>query len=372
MVKNNNSEKISPEMMAAFFEGNLSAEETMAVIRAIKEDERLREIAEISMAVDEELELATRRYDLSPLPMQSLAAAANRNRCVQMCEMLIMERLGLNLEQESVVFEAEQNQWLEEQGTKLYNIGRTLEQHGLAVSRLYECNLDDMEKALGRGDEVIAVIDSKELSKTIGENKAHDYLFGLEPNHAVVVLSLDRAADTITIYDPNQNQPSATYPVELFVGAWEDSRYYMITANKADKKEYNPRPIDVESIELNAELTELKEAIAENAHDIWAARRIAEGWSYGPQRDDEKLQTPCLVHYSELPEEEKEYDRVMAMQTLKLMLKLGYDIVKREDTELYRLLMRQLRNKPETFHCPKCGALSMKHYIFCPKCGKEL
>lgn len=359
-------------MMAAFFEGNLSAEETMAVLRAIKEDERLREIAEIAMAVDEELEFATRRYDLAPLPMQSLAAAAERNRCVQMCERLILERLGLSMEQDSLVLEAEQHQWLQEDGTKLYNIGRTLEQHGLTVSRLYECNIDEMEKALGRGDEVIAVIDHKELSKTANENKAHDYLFGFEPNHAVVVLGLDRAAGTITIYDPNQNQPSVSYDLELFVGAWEDSRYYMITANKKSMKQYNPQPIDVDSIELNGELTELQEAIAENAHDIWAARRIAEGWTYGPERDDKKRQTPCLVHYSELPEEEKNYDRVMAMQTLKLMLKLGYDIVKREDTDLYRLLMRQLRNKPETFRCPKCGALCMKHYIFCPKCGKDL
>ena len=42
---------------------------------------------------------------------------------------------------------------------------------------------------------------------------------------------------------------------------------------------------------------------------------------------DEK-ETPCLVPYSELSEEEKEYDRKTAMETIKLIVKLGYRIEK--------------------------------------------
>ena len=45
--------------------------------------------------------------------------------------------------------------------------------------------------------------------------------------------------------------------------------------------------------------------------------QIAEGWRYGPCRDDEKKLTPCLVPYGELPEVEKEYDRITALETLK-------------------------------------------------------
>ena len=91
---------------------------------------------------------------------------------------------------------------------------------------------------------------------------------------------------------------------------------------------YIPNPLNTENIELPKELLELTEQIAENVHEVWAAGRIAEGWTYGDVRDDAKKQTPCLVPYSELPESEKEYDRNTALETLRLILALGYRIEK--------------------------------------------
>lgn len=92
---------------------------------------------------------------------------------------------------------------------------------------------------------------------------------------------------------------------------------------------YNPEPIDLTEVDLPEELKELREAIAENAHEVWAANRKADGWNYGARRDDLKKEHPCMVAYEHLPESEKEYDRQMAEQTIKLVIKLGYDLVKR-------------------------------------------
>ncbi|MEE1323415.1 MAG: RyR domain-containing protein [Bacteroidales bacterium] len=92
---------------------------------------------------------------------------------------------------------------------------------------------------------------------------------------------------------------------------------------------YEPKPIDLTGVELPEELKELREAIAENAHEVWAVNRKAEGWSYGSKRDDEKKQNPCMIPYSQLPESEKAYDREMAVNTIKLLIKLGYEIKKR-------------------------------------------
>ena len=97
--------------------------------------------------------------------------------------------------------------------------------------------------------------------------------------------------------------------------------------------EYEPHPIDVDSIPLDDELEELQEAIAENAHDVWAEARIKEGWTYGKERNDTEKKHPDLVPYTALPDSEKEYDRIMAFNTIKLVKKLGYDIVKRTDRE---------------------------------------
>lgn len=92
---------------------------------------------------------------------------------------------------------------------------------------------------------------------------------------------------------------------------------------------YTPKPIDTSKIILPDDLINLTEKIAENVHDVWAEERIRSGWTYGPNRNDEKKENPCLVPYNELPESEKEYDRNTALETIKMILSLGYEIIKK-------------------------------------------
>jgi hypothetical protein len=89
---------------------------------------------------------------------------------------------------------------------------------------------------------------------------------------------------------------------------------------------YKPTPIDTTAVELPSGLQKLMEKLAENAHDVWAAQRIAQGWTHGPTRDDAAKKHPCLVPYTELPDLEKDYDRAAARETLKVLLKLGCTI----------------------------------------------
>lgn len=91
---------------------------------------------------------------------------------------------------------------------------------------------------------------------------------------------------------------------------------------------YQPHPINTEDVELTADLQALTEQLAQNVHEVWSAERFAEGWQWGPQRDDAHKLHPCLVPYDQLPESEKEYDRHTAMQTVKTIIKLGYTISK--------------------------------------------
>src|SRR5688500_3303350 len=60
---------------------------------------------------------------------------------------------------------------------------------------------------------------------------------------------------------------------------------------------YQPNPIDTGAIVLGPQIEELVEHLAESIHDNWALRRMAEGWSYGPNRDDTKKIHPDLVSY---------------------------------------------------------------------------
>lgn len=93
-------------------------------------------------------------------------------------------------------------------------------------------------------------------------------------------------------------------------------------------KEYKPKPIDTSDVVLPPDLEQLAEKMAKNVHEVWADSRLAEGWCYGEERDDAKKTHPCLIPYEELPEEEKEYDRNTSIGTLKLIMKLGFKIVR--------------------------------------------
>lgn len=97
---------------------------------------------------------------------------------------------------------------------------------------------------------------------------------------------------------------------------------------KTGSTEYIPSPADTRCVELPEELLPLVEEMAKNVHEVWSRNRMNDGWTYGPVRDDAAKKHPCLVPYEELPESEKEYDRATSQETLKLILKLGFEISK--------------------------------------------
>ena len=89
---------------------------------------------------------------------------------------------------------------------------------------------------------------------------------------------------------------------------------------------YRPQPIDTSAVVLPGDLLNLREKLAENAHDNWSKLRIEQGWTWGEKRDDAAKKHPDLVPYSELPESEKEYDRNAAVETLKAIISMGYKV----------------------------------------------
>jgi hypothetical protein len=91
---------------------------------------------------------------------------------------------------------------------------------------------------------------------------------------------------------------------------------------------YQPRPIAMDGVELPESLDELLEALARHAHDIWALQKIADGWTWGPTKSEERKEHSCLVEYCELAEGDKEYDRLMVKGTLRAILALGYTVSK--------------------------------------------
>lgn len=370
-MKGKSANNISAEVLAAFLDGNADAQESKDIFNALSDDARLREILHISQSVDAELGVILQECEF--IPMTAMAATCKEESyCCLECEKFILRKLNVGFDEDTILRDAIQNGWQKENGTALHNVGRHLENKGLLVTRQYNASVEDIAAALNEKESVIVAVDGGELVGNRADEIFEDLVIGQLADHTVVVLSLNFNDDTITIYDPDSSNSEDTYPIEQFKEAWKDSKNYLVTITSDKMKTYTPKPIDLSDVELSEDLNDLREAIAENAHEIWAENRQAEGWTYGPRRDDQLKQTPDMVPYSQLPEGEKEYDREMAIKTIKLLIKLGYDLIRREETELYKVLEQRIRNSEQEFYCRRCGNVIYKHQVFCDKCGLEL
>lgn len=363
------------EIIASYLDGRATAEQSRRIIESLHEDDELREILRVSQLVDADLGLCA-DGDVEILPISAKAAMGGVANCgcSPECEKYILKRRAIAFDEEDIAKRGADNNWQTNLGTALHNIGRHLERFGLVVVRRYKCTVEDIVDALAKSRDVIAVVDSGELMSVdslsdqalyegemcrCAKEYIEDIFIGEIPDHCVVVKSCDLEAQTITLYDPNRAADELVSPLSHFVDAWQDSKCYLVVACNVDEYEYVPQPIDLSDVELDKSLDELREAIAENAHEVWAFNRRSDGWSYGPHRNDALKQTPCMVPYSQLPDSEKQYDRDMAMQTIKLMRKLGYDLVPRNA-------------RARLSHCAHCGATLSDEHRFCHRCGESV
>ena len=194
--------------------------------------------------------------------------------------------------------------------------GETFKDTTMRVYERHAANPGTVFKTLRKGGIVVPIV----KASLFGEHEVDVT--------ATVIVKVDEITDVVDLYVPMSNsiQPC---PIVDFVEAWKAAGGISTTAFPADMNTYRPKLIDLKHVDLSTDFDELREAIAENAHDRWALERQSEGWTYGLTRDDQKLETPDMVPYSQLPESERQYDRVMAEDTLKLLIALGYNIEKK-------------------------------------------
>ena len=194
--------------------------------------------------------------------------------------------------------------------------GDTFKDTNLRVFNRHTANPGTVFSALRKGGIVIPVV----KASLLGE-------YGVDLT-ATVIIKANQITDMVSLYVPKSDDIQQ-FPIATFVEAWEAAGGLCTTAFPSDENTYQPKLINLENVELPPNFDELREVIAENAHDRWAMERQSEGWTYGHKRDDSRLETPDMVPYAQLPESEKQYDRLMAEDTLKLLTALGYEILKK-------------------------------------------
>lgn len=346
--KDKDTTMITPELLIRYIKNDVDFDEWLAVVAAERKYEHVRGIIgkmrrefektpaenprsrEVCSIVemwkgDKQEKKDVWLFQHFELPVECLAAKNDSNDCVIRCEQFILEKYGIRRSLIDLKTDAEVEGWCNNEGTPLYHIGRIIENSEapegvrFSLARFTRASMTmepmaQLRHELETGCHVILAISQS----------------GLEPDHAIVVTGV--SSDMVEIFDPSEGFQTSTMTHGQLLEKWKFSHYFMVSITLRGRRPYTPHPEDLSDIILDEEINALVPALMENAHDVWAKGRQAKGWKYGEEKNDDLKLTPFMLPYLEMKDKDKETDRLTVVNTLKLLIKMGYKIVKRYDT----------------------------------------
>lgn len=154
--------------------------------------------------------------------------------CAIRCQEFILEQFtGKEIDESLLVREAEEHGWYTPGGgTRIEDVGKLLELHGVPVNRYQNASVFHLSLELAQGHKVIVGVDSHELWQgTSVLEEIRDSLGFQSADHAVVVSGIDTSDPNnvqVIVSDPGTGEAVARYPLEQFVNAWRDSDFFMV------------------------------------------------------------------------------------------------------------------------------------------------
>lgn len=90
--------------------------------------------------------------------------------------------------------------------------------------------------------------------------------------------------------------------------SYEVNRAYCIAIGDTSQPAWDDAPEWQQSSARNGVAGALDGNTPEQSHVAWMAEKVANGWTYGPVKDPERKQHPCMVSYAELPAAQRAKD----------------------------------------------------------------
>ncbi|MCM2371875.1 cysteine peptidase family C39 domain-containing protein [Aporhodopirellula aestuarii] len=152
--------------------------------------------------------------------------------CAVVSQQMILEQFGVIISEADLVYEATSAGFLTNSGTRMDDLGRLLEGHGVATHE--SIGVDNLLNDLAHGRKVIVAVDGGELWGT--DSVLEDRFQGQTPDHAVVINGLDMSDPSnpiAVINDPGHPEGAGMrVPLDRFIDAWNDSdQFYVATDN---------------------------------------------------------------------------------------------------------------------------------------------
>ena len=329
---------ITDELLALFIEGRTTIEESATILAAAMDDMSIRSLIEEAIedgiffkrdvSKNSSAISVCQTYALHSrhLPIMRLAASSETNDCVVKCEEYVLNQFAKESQYKRLSKEARQNNWLQKEGTPLHNIGRLSELAGLSVSRRFRGTLEDIQKELEGNCSVIVALNAARLNQSSSKGTSLC-------DHAVVVTEIDEENNIVELYDPQSLDTTVKCPTDAFLKAWKTSKNFFVSIVERGVRPYTPHPEYVAHIKLPEDILPIADVLAENAHEIWAKGRQTEAEEKGEVAVKKLDDDPFMKPFNELTKQQRKADYSTAINTIKLLYKLGFSISRNENIE---------------------------------------
>lgn len=290
------TDNISDELLAAYIDGNTTAEENEMIKASIPiaDINDIAELSQDSLSFEEQLHFYDGDYgylELSIPPVLNINDYQNNsnmnervnygykpnyeldkfdpnifqgagNTCAIRAQEIILRDYGVMIPQENLVNYATQQGWFDPApngGTSKESTGNILEACGLEVSRTEHATIYDLVAELRAGHRVMVSVDSNELwiknephlfQRIFGETKnfindSVQNFLGIEgADHALIVAGThinpyNPSDIRVTLIDSGTGQVCIDYSFKDFYDAWKDGNCLMISTKEPAPYQYN-------------------------------------------------------------------------------------------------------------------------------------
>lgn len=220
-------DNIRDEIIAAYLDGNATVVEQNIILKSDNEISSL--IKDVRLSSDVEIPLDFNMdVDVNPY-MQSYA-----DTCAIKSQQLILNDFGIPCSEDDLVRYSTEHGWYNGNGTNMGDVGNLLEHAGIHCTRQCDANVFNLISELSQGHKVIVGVDSGELWGNRFNEWLKDFFIGVTPDHALLVTGIDTSNPyniKVIVTDPGTGESGKAYPLDQFMDAWSDARYYMCSTN---------------------------------------------------------------------------------------------------------------------------------------------
>lgn len=285
------TDNISDELLAAYIDGNTSAEENEMIhtTMPLEDLDDIQEIAQDSLSFEEQLHLYDGDYGywelgippvFNPQKMEEFISEANDmmsdnfnsgiytygevaenvsdpvfilqpddHSCALRCQQIILRDFGIDIPFKDLEKLALENNVYTEDGTYRYDIGKVLELAGVGMHQVSGTTIDALVEELSKGHRIIVSVDADELwyNNTLTgklKNWFNDVIGNQGGNHALIVagieIDVENTSDVrVVLTDPGTGHLRIEYPVHQFINAWKDSNCFMAATDNPAPYQYD-------------------------------------------------------------------------------------------------------------------------------------